>query len=99
MSILIKGMEMPKDCFRCPLSVLNGERLFCEVTKDEVVRAKRASDCPLVELPPHGRLIDADALIVDLMDRGVEGLQTDDWHEIQQSVEDAPTVIEAERKE
>lgn len=48
---------------------------------------------------PHGRLIDADALIVDLMDRGVEGLQTDDWHEIQQSVVDAPTVIEAEGEE
>ncbi len=63
MSILIRGMEMPRNCFLCPLSVLNGERLFCEVTKDEVIRAKRSSCCPLCLVQPHGRLIDADALI------------------------------------
>ena len=51
-------------------------------------------ECPLIEIPDnHGRLIDADALIVELMDRGVEGLQTGDWHEIQQAVADAPAVI------
>ncbi len=38
------------------------------------------------------RLIDADALIINLMDRGIEGLQTDDFYEIQQAVDDAPTV-------
>ena len=32
------------------------------------------------------RLIDADALIIDLMDRGIEGIQTDDWNEIQDTV-------------
>ena len=48
--ILIR-MEMPKNCFQCPLSVLKGERLFCEVTKDEVLRYKLAPECPIVELP------------------------------------------------
>ena len=62
MGVYIKGMEMPTNCFLCPLSVLNGERLFCEVTKDEVLRAKKPSDCPIVLVPDHGRLIDADAL-------------------------------------
>lgn len=38
------------------------------------------------------RPIDATALIIDLMDRGIEGLQTDDFHEIQQAVDDAPTL-------
>jgi hypothetical protein len=38
------------------------------------------------------RLIDADAIIVDLLDRGIEGVQTDDYAEFQQIVEDAPTV-------
>ena len=37
------------------------------------------------------RYIDADALIIKLMDKGIEGLQTDDWHEIQQTVEDMPS--------
>ena len=65
MSIIIKGMKMPPNCFLCPLSVLNGERLFCEVTKDEVVRSKIPSDCPLAELPPHGRLIIEDGEVIE----------------------------------
>lgn len=38
------------------------------------------------------RLIDADAIIIDLLDRGIEGVQTDDYAEFRQIVEDAPTV-------
>ena len=38
------------------------------------------------------RMIDADALIIALLDRGIEGVQTDDYAEFQQIVEDAPTV-------
>ncbi len=67
MSILIKGMEMPPDCFRCKLSFMSGERLFCSAMKnEEVLRAKIDPNCPLIEIPPHGRLIDADALKLDL---------------------------------
>ena len=66
MSVIIKGMEMPNNCFLCPLSVLVGERLVCEVTRDEVLRWKIDFNCPLVELPPHGRLIDADELVADI---------------------------------
>lgn len=67
MSILIKGMEMPQNCFLCKLSYMSGERLFCSAMKnEEVLRSKIDSNCPLIELPPHGRLIDADALVKDL---------------------------------
>ena len=68
MSILIKGMEMPKNCNDCPL---NYDQMACKVTgtrwwSDTMVLMgfdsdkERLHDCPLVELPPHGRLIDAD---------------------------------------
>lgn len=91
MNVLIKGMEMPKNCFLCPLSVLKGERLYCEVTKDEVLRAKKPSDCPLIELPPHGRLIDRDELIK---------FSHYDDHDIcvvdMEDIRNAPTIIEAE---
>ena len=70
MSVLVRGMKLPKNCFLCPLSVLSGERLFCEVTKEEVLRSKIPSDCPLIELPPHGRLIDADALMENAQYKG-----------------------------
>ena len=104
MSILIKGMEMPKNCFLCPLSVLQGERLFCEQTKGEVVRAKIDSDCPLVEIPPHGRLIDADALTEGLLEH-LDALDGLDRSEMAQrdglscaigDVANAPTIIESE---
>ena len=72
MSVLIKGMEMPKCCaecdaeghyensygdeygFFCPF----GYKAYTEKTRD----VKRLDACPLVLVPPHGRLIDADAL-------------------------------------
>ena len=49
MSVLIKGMDMPKNCFMCYLSRLNGERLFCNVTGEEVLRYKIAPECPMTE--------------------------------------------------
>ena len=62
MSVYIKGMEMPKTCFLCKLSYMTGERLFCYLTKEEVLRGKIAPECPIIPVPDHGRLIDADAL-------------------------------------
>ena len=41
MSVLIKGVEMPKNCFTCRFKNL-------EICYD---------DCPLTEVPPHGRWI------------------------------------------
>lgn len=66
MSILIKGMEMPTSCLRgeCPIA---GE--YCGLweekhwkSPDEPYR-KRHPKCPLVPVPPHGRLIDADEFV------------------------------------
>ena len=71
MSILIKGMEIPKNCQDCPL---NYDQMACIVTgtgwwSDTMVLMdfdsdkERLYDCPLIEIPtPHGRLIDADKL-------------------------------------
>lgn len=96
MSILIKGMKMPTSCLSCDFCNPFTDTPYCRRLMKITPISTRLDDCPLVELPPHGRLIDADALIVDLMDRGVEGLQTDDWYEIRQAVDDAPTIIEEE---
>lgn len=62
--ILIKGMEMPKTCRRCMEMEIP---VRCRVMEQEAVTAvmsgyDRPSDCPLIELPPHGRLVDADKL-------------------------------------
>ena len=68
MSILIKGMEMPKACEWCSFistfTTESGLGCRCEVEKFEFWDySKRQENCPLVEVPtPHGRLIDADEL-------------------------------------
>lgn len=62
MSIIIKGMEMPKNCLSCPLQ---GGTADCRLTQKTYNwgLTERPSDCPLVPVPPHGRLIDADAVL------------------------------------
>ena len=72
MSILIKGMEMPKGCGDCRFFAWSrGVGQHCAVapsitfhpTIDGMdVKYERNGDCPLIPIPPHGRLIDADVL-------------------------------------
>ena len=62
MSILINGMEMPTSCFECRFSI-DG---FCYASGHVNIRANEERQitnyCPLIPVPPHGRLIDADAM-------------------------------------
>lgn len=60
MSVLIKGMKMPKSCLLCPFGDEFGK---CCVNAELEDANELTHSCPLVELPDHGRLIDADALI------------------------------------
>ncbi len=63
MSILIRGMEMPKNCDKCRFQ--SALRLYCDAmpynfcgNTDDI---ERPDWCPLIEVPtPHGRLINAD---------------------------------------
>lgn len=99
MSIVVKGMEMPKSCSDCQLNL---EQMACSVTgtrwwSDTMVLVdfdcddERLYDCPLVELPEHhGRLIDADVLAAESLKDGAYGYV--DTKEIY----DAPTIVEAE---
>ena len=56
MSILIKGINPPKSCYTC--SWYN--KVQCPVNDGKCYyRTTRHPSCPLIELPPHGRMIDA----------------------------------------
>ena len=71
MSIYIKGTRAPGDCRECQFinySSISG-RTWCGVTGDILAVDFRSipfegisENCPIEEIPPHGRLIDADAL-------------------------------------
>lgn len=67
MGVYIKGMKMPKSCDDCILT--NGITCYAvpEYKEDGVVGRTddRPNWCPLVPVPPHGRLIDADAFMRD----------------------------------
>lgn len=71
MSILIKGMEMPTSCFYCPMRLkVDPDNIKCLATGDvfeetftATIEMRNGGKCPLVPIPPHGRLIDADALV------------------------------------
>ena len=64
MGVYIKNMEMPKNCNSCPMCFMR----FCQAGDRELneretrPNAKRPEDCPLVPVPPHGRLGDLDKI-------------------------------------
>ena len=70
--LLIRGMEMPENCWSCKMFcncyACEGYACHCAAlgkdigTEAEVPHSKRRDDCPLVPVPPHGRLGDMDAI-------------------------------------
>ena len=73
MSVLVKGMEMPTRCFSCPMCDVENAEVNCVFSHGfyieyrdvdpQIAMQARPDWCPLIEIPPHGRLIDADKLI------------------------------------
>lgn len=98
MSILIKGMEMPDDCKTCDLCQYDdGFWGFCFANDERIADEGRREDCPLIEVPPHGRLIDADDAFIDADERGFDFWCCDnDIDNAQRFIREQPTVIEAE---
>jgi hypothetical protein len=115
MSILIKGMKMPTRCAECRLSTVHSfnDRPLCDVLVEYMSygewETKRLDNCPLVEVPPHGRLIDADALMQEF-DKAQRTMQqhgqeyscsfmsssqeiSTEWYCVEDMVENAPTII------
>lgn len=96
MSIYIKGIEIPKSCDEC---------FFYTENCGGICRISNGNGCPLVSVPPHGRLIDADALEVAIQneeesfaDSVYEFGIADGMALIHTVVGDAPTIIEAEEE-
>lgn len=98
MSLIIKGMKMPNTCEECEFASWSNlcQTMWCnrieeptgeDYSKD--YKVKRADYCPLVELPPHGRLIDADALIH-------EYYKNPSYPNLCKALNNAPTIIESE---
>ena len=94
--IYLPGMEMPTGCAFCRFceglaDTLRGTCAFCSV--DGKYRDAQTNDgCPLVPVPPHGRLGDLDKLAFNVMDASTAD-------QALAMIDDAPTVIPAEEGE
>ena len=88
MSLIIKGMEMPQAGDMIICGQIDG-KLQCTI----VTRGKPTKWCEASEVTtPHGRLIDADALMISVLDAMKN--KTDD--SVIGLIDKAPTIIEAE---
>ena len=103
MSVLIKGMELPKDCRECKMLTYYSTSgcSMCDISGNALARNfkpipfdGRPDWCPLIEIPEsHGDLIDRDALL-DM----VRDVNTDYYCEVLgvtvEDIDSVPTVIE-----
>lgn len=109
MEIYIKDMEVPISCQECAFRVDESETnvrewiclinqyptFYCKKSQGHAKDEEYLQDCPLIPIPPHGRLIDADALLQRAIPHG---WSTPKWvSDIM--IDDAPTVIPAEEGE
>lgn len=121
MSVIIKGMEIPEDCRECTMCGYECDigrtrciiecRILAEHYKT-IPFDGRPDWCPLVELPPHGRLIDAKQFAEDISTAKLYRLtgQRDsanafindggnistEWWCVENMIDNAPTVLEEE---
>ena len=104
MSILIRGMKMPKNCETCEYQT-KGACFALGVNKGTITIRRMGKErpdwCPLIEIPEkHGRLIDGDVLSFNL-DGMMAVSPTGYIHgdTVADMIGDAPTIIEAEGDE
>ena len=110
MSVLIRGMEIPKNCFECPWRCkVDPENLLCRISGEYFEETfsgtiqNRHKSCPLVPVQtPHGDLIGREWL-VDIALHLMNTAKNDDiangvkW--ILQYIIESPTIIPAEEGE
>lgn len=106
MGVYIKGMEMPKNCRACRLKMncddCEGFECVCLPLHTQIgylndlLTDKRRDDCPLVLVPPHGRLIEKNA-VFELI-QSVPSVDKLLPVEFMKALYKIPTVIEAEEE-
>ena len=91
--IYIQNMEMPKSCWDC-FACRDG---WCIINQKIEGHRTVTHSCPLVAVPDHGRLIDADALLLHLLtaESGKVYNYCYPCKEVIQAIKESPTIIAA----
>lgn len=108
------NMEMPTSCYDCDFVYQDKDSEHnvywtCAAVHKSACMHERRDDCPLIPIPEHGRLIDADALLMQInhevmeayMDGACYGAHPSSEHLylLGEIIDDAPTIIAAEEDE
>lgn len=110
MSVLIKGAKPPSGCRWCYFNDDGKCVLIVGCDYDETNGTQRRKDCPLIELPEHGDLIDRDALRQEMrLSDSCSRCERDAYRcqyydeitvmDVCGRIDDMPVVIPAERSE
>ena len=104
MSVYIRDMSMPQNCYGCPFfaqydywnrndeaDTLSQCKRTGERTWDSVIGY--LPNCPLISVPYHRRLIDADALA------SMYDPNTDFGKSVRDTIKDCPTIIPEDTEE
>lgn len=105
MGLYIRGMEMPSCCMFCPISNSAG----CGLSNPPIIMTSKEmlaghpDWCPLVPVPPHGRLGDLDELEQDAQKRLLMCSKNDNQfqapYEVMRAIALAPSIIPASEGE
>ena len=99
MGVYIKGMEKPKSSRYCPFTRINDwDHKRCVLGhKYEWHKDRLCDDCPLIEIQPHGDLIDRSELMIHevLLPRDGGSMRI----VYSSYIRNAPTIIESEECE
>ena len=99
MSILIKGAKMPSNCMGCPYEIYVNCIIYQALSARDYSDC-RHPDCPIVEIPPHGDLIEKEELLAELE---LEWNACNDDTEfankiVPNCIKNAPVIIESEEE-
>lgn len=86
MGVYNPNMKMPENCDQCPIS-------NCRLDNGWLNYPTRPLGCPLIYVPEHGRLIDADALA------SMYDPNTDFGKSVRDTIKDCPTIIPKDKEE
>ena len=105
MGIYLPNIEMQKSCAFCKIKRRNGKKMTCPLCNEEwdihdpMSADHRLDNCHLVHVPPHGRLIDADALFEEVYKVWGTEYDASECNSLMGFINDAPTIIPAEEGE
>ena len=96
--VYIKGLEMPLGCFSCGFE--SEVSYYCTILQKPTTEAnnkeERRPDCPLVAVPDHGDLIDAQEQM-----RLMQSCEYDTYNDYNRAfdmLDCAPTIIPADKE-